>query len=84
MRQPVQSKQPQPRRQLTCPNCKRPLRTSKGRAALLPKFFPFCCERCKLVDLGAWLDAEYRIPARPDDESDEALTGDLGDPEAAI
>ncbi|UCF17394.1 MAG: DNA gyrase inhibitor YacG, partial [Phycisphaerales bacterium] len=25
------------------------------------KFFPFCCERCKLLDLGAWLNADYRI-----------------------
>jgi endogenous inhibitor of DNA gyrase (YacG/DUF329 family) len=24
-------------------------------------FFPFCGERCKLIDLGAWLDAKYRI-----------------------
>ncbi|MCE7910268.1 MAG: DNA gyrase inhibitor YacG [Candidatus Brocadia sp.] len=23
--------------------------------------FPFCSERCKLVDLGAWLDEKYRI-----------------------
>ena len=23
--------------------------------------FPFCSERCKLVDLGAWLDETYRI-----------------------
>lgn len=25
------------------------------------KYFPFCSERCKLVDLGAWLDCGYRI-----------------------
>ena len=34
------------------------------------KFFPFCSERCKLIDLGAWFDAEYRIPSRPDEESE--------------
>jgi endogenous inhibitor of DNA gyrase (YacG/DUF329 family) len=37
------------------------------------KYFPFCSERCKLIDLGAWLDAEYRIPSRPDDEADGPL-----------
>jgi endogenous inhibitor of DNA gyrase (YacG/DUF329 family) len=34
------------------------------------KFFPFCSERCRLIDLGAWLDADYRIPAQAGDESD--------------
>ena len=29
---------------------------------------PFCCGRCKMVDLGKWLDEDYRIsePLRPD------------------
>jgi hypothetical protein len=26
------------------------------------KFYPFCCERCHLVDLGRWLNEDYRIP----------------------
>jgi endogenous inhibitor of DNA gyrase (YacG/DUF329 family) len=30
------------------------------------KFFPFCCERCQLVDLGKWFDEEYRVPEEPD------------------
>lgn len=28
------------------------------------KWFPFCSERCKLVDLGGWLDEDFRIPGR--------------------
>ena len=24
--------------------------------------FPFCSERCKLVDLGRWIDGDYAIP----------------------
>lgn len=24
---------------------------------------PFCSERCKLIDLGAWASESYRIPA---------------------
>ena len=27
----------------------------------LPPYFPFCSKRCKTVDLGKWLDGEYRI-----------------------
>jgi len=22
---------------------------------------PFCCERCKLIDLGEWADESYRV-----------------------
>ena len=28
--------------------------------------FPFCSERCRLIDLGRWIDEEYRIPEEPD------------------
>jgi endogenous inhibitor of DNA gyrase (YacG/DUF329 family) len=27
-------------------------------------YFPFCSERCKLIDLGRWLDGKYQIPVR--------------------
>jgi endogenous inhibitor of DNA gyrase (YacG/DUF329 family) len=30
------------------------------------KLFPFCSERCQLVDLGRWLDEEYRVPEESD------------------
>ena len=26
-----------------------------------PPNFPFCSQRCKLIDLGKWLNEEYRI-----------------------
>jgi uncharacterized protein len=29
---------------------------------------PFCSERCKLIDLGAWSDESYRVPVK--DEPD--------------
>ncbi len=28
------------------------------------KFRPFCSERCKMVDLGHWLDESYRVPEK--------------------
>ena len=35
---------------------------------------PFCCERCRLIDLGRWLDEEYTVPivasTLPDDVED--------------
>jgi endogenous inhibitor of DNA gyrase (YacG/DUF329 family) len=40
------------------------------------KGFPFCSERCKLVDLGRWIDGAYAIPdkGQPDNQGvpDEA------------
>jgi uncharacterized protein len=39
---------------------------------------PFCSDRCKLIDLGAWAEEKYRIPgsklepeADDNDEDDE-------------
>lgn len=39
---------------------------------------PFCSARCKLLDLGNWLDGSYRIPgpsAFPDDDDPGDLDG---------
>jgi endogenous inhibitor of DNA gyrase (YacG/DUF329 family) len=40
-----------------CPICRHP---APPRAQ--NKSFPFCSPRCKLVDLGKWLDEQYRVP----------------------
>ncbi|MCA9237918.1 MAG: DNA gyrase inhibitor YacG [Planctomycetales bacterium] len=32
---------------------------------------PFCSERCRLIDLGRWLDETHALPAMPDPEADE-------------
>jgi len=35
------------------------------------KFRPFCSERCKQIDLGAWAEEKYVIPAtNPSEEED--------------
>ncbi|WP_282012395.1 DNA gyrase inhibitor YacG [Nitrospina watsonii] len=41
---------------LKCPTCKKNV-VKDGNA-----FFPFCSERCRLADLGKWLDGAYAIP----------------------
>lgn len=46
---------------MQCPTCKKPIPEVKDDEPL-PKYFPFCCERCKLIDLGRWLDGKYQIP----------------------
>jgi endogenous inhibitor of DNA gyrase (YacG/DUF329 family) len=51
---------------LPCPTCQRPIEWSDQ----FP-YRPFCSERCRLIDLGAWLSEKHAIPGdvaeRPDD-----------------
>ncbi|WP_459718406.1 DNA gyrase inhibitor YacG [Paraburkholderia sp. 2C] len=51
-----------------CPTCGKDVRwTSESR------FRPFCSERCKQMDLGAWAAEKYRIGSNDDEPpSDEA------------
>ena len=39
------------------------------------KYRPFCSSRCKLIDLGNWIDGSYRLPA--EDVPEEADIIDL-------
>ncbi len=63
-------------RRFICPVCKRRVTAFPHPPSELPRFFPFCSERCKLIDLGAWLDTEYRIRGKPDDESEYSSAED--------
>ncbi len=54
-----------------CPTCKRPVQWSAESA-----YRPFCSERCRLIDLGAWLTEQHKIP----DEDPAAENGAKGRP----
>jgi uncharacterized protein len=58
---------------LACPICRRATERSRDAA------FPFCSDRCRLVDLGRWLGEEYRVPAEPDDGDGRGLDAGTGD-----
>jgi endogenous inhibitor of DNA gyrase (YacG/DUF329 family) len=48
-----------------CPTCRRQIDWSKS------EFRPFCSDRCRLIDLGAWLTEKHAIPGdAPADTSD--------------
>jgi hypothetical protein len=55
-----------------CPTCRRPVEWSEQSA-----YRPFCSERCRLIDLGAWLTEQNKIPA-----DDEARAGEAPGAEA--
>ncbi len=39
-----------------CPHCNVSITINMDK-----KWHPFCSERCRLIDLGAWLDGSHRI-----------------------
>ncbi|MBK7706049.1 MAG: DNA gyrase inhibitor YacG [Acidobacteria bacterium] len=43
---------------VTCPTCGKRIEYDGN------EFRPFCTERCKLLDLGAWADEEFAIPTQ--------------------
>lgn len=51
-----------------CPICRKPVSWASN------PFRPFCSERCKVRDLGAWSTEHYRIPEKPDQEDGEGWT----------
>ncbi|WP_374510550.1 DNA gyrase inhibitor YacG [Niveibacterium sp.] len=53
-------------RTIKCPTCSQPVLWAPEN-----RWRPFCSERCKLIDLGAWADEKYRVAGQ------EPLADDL-------
>lgn len=51
---------------VNCPRCGAPVEWVPEN-----RFRPFCSERCKLIDLGAWATESYRVPVEPADDDEE-------------
>ncbi len=49
------------KRTVNCPQCGKPVIYNAANP-----WRPFCSERCKTLDLGAWAAESYRIPAEED------------------
>jgi uncharacterized protein len=56
---------------MNCPICKRVLPKDATRASY--PSYPFCTDRCKLIDLGRWLDNRYQVPVEADEAEIEQL-----------
>lgn len=50
-----------------CPQCAQEVRWPETST------YPFCSERCRLIDLGAWANEEYRIPGEPLPDPDHTI-----------
>jgi uncharacterized protein len=57
-----------------CPICKKPVSTTGPD-------FPFCSERCRLIDLGKWASGDYVISSPVTDAEDLIQDPSPDDPE---
>jgi uncharacterized protein len=58
-----------------CPTCRRPVTWSSESPHR-----PFCSDRCRLIDLGAWLTEQHTIPDDSLTEGEEFLSDRLDEP----
>lgn len=59
-----------------CPVCRKRFRVERAKVNdRRQSTYPFCSERCRMVGLGRWLNADYRfsapVPAVSDESEDE-------------
>ncbi|MCE0734508.1 DNA gyrase inhibitor YacG [Halomonas sp. G15] len=57
--------------EVACPQCRKKVEWREDNP-----YRPFCSERCRLIDLGAWADGSHRIagePAMDETEIDEMI-----------
>jgi uncharacterized protein len=54
-----------PKTELRCPICKKPVEKANSD-------FPFCGERCRLLDLGKWASGEY-VVSSPVTDAEEGI-----------
>ena len=59
-----------------CPTC-----GTKVEWTETSTYRPFCSNRCKQIDLGAWAEEKYVIPAVAPTEADDGDTPDLHGPQ---
>ena len=54
-----------------CPVCNKVIDEATRQDSRIAKFYPFCSDRCKLIDLGKWFDGNYRIAAQADEVEEQ-------------
>ncbi len=57
-------------RRVPCPSCKGPAIYDPSN-----RWRPFCSERCRVADLGAWASEKFRVPGEAPSEDDPSVPG---------
>ena len=66
---------PMPRKRtvkIRCPICKKAVKSTDAD-------FPFCSDRCRLIDLGKWASGSYVISSPVKDAEEPIQEGDMDD-----
>lgn len=56
------------KKSIKCPECGKATEYSPEN-----EYRPFCCMRCKLIDLGEWIDGKYKINSEEDYQDSGSL-----------
>ncbi|UCH80404.1 MAG: DNA gyrase inhibitor YacG [Nitrospiraceae bacterium] len=56
-----------------CPTCRKKNEWNDN------PFRPFCSERCKLIDLGAWAADKYKIEGKIDSDDSQSIEKEIND-----
>jgi endogenous inhibitor of DNA gyrase (YacG/DUF329 family) len=62
-----------------CPMCRTPVELRSKN-----EYFPFCSKRCKMQDLGKWLNEEYTMPMTPDSTERSLVPTELPDDSSKV
>lgn len=60
---------------VNCPQCGEPVVYDPAN-----RWRPFCSQRCKMIDLGAWASDGYVIPGKPMEANDDLFDPQTGEP----
>jgi len=59
---------------LRCPICKKEVKSTAPD-------FPFCSDRCRIIDLGKWASGDYKISSPVTDADEPIREGNPDDPD---
>lgn len=57
---------------IKCPECGKSTEYSSAN-----EYRPFCSQRCRLIDLGEWIEGNYRIEPEETDHKSEFLAAEF-------
>lgn len=56
-----------------CPTCRKRIKWNDN------PYRPFCSERCKLIDLGAWATEKYKFEGEVDSDDSQSIEKEIKD-----